>query len=68
MEIDEEEDSSEDDDEDEDEEPGKTPTKKHASGKQEDLSELANSMAALKFIPPSVRFGRGRGKAGFSKQ
>jgi hypothetical protein len=34
----------------------------------EDMSDLTNSMSALRFVPQSVRFGRGRGKVGFSKR
>lgn len=36
---------------------------------QEDMEidALTGAMSALRFVPPSVRFGRGRGKAGFSK-
>jgi hypothetical protein len=34
----------------------------------EDMSDLTNSMSALRFVPPSIRFGRGRGKAGFSQR
>lgn len=33
-----------------------------------DMDELAGAMSALQFVPPSVRFGRGGGKAGFSKR
>lgn len=34
-----------------------------------DMEGLAGAMSALKFVPPSVRFGRGRGggRGGFSK-
>jgi hypothetical protein len=34
-----------------------------------DMDGLAGAMSALKFVPPSVRFGRGRGRArgGFSR-
>ena len=31
-----------------------------------EMDELAGAMSSLKFVPPSVRFGRGRGR-GFSK-
>ncbi|KAH0564782.1 hypothetical protein GP486_001827 [Trichoglossum hirsutum] len=34
----------------------------------EDMLDLAKSMSALRFVPPSVRFGRGRGKVGFSQR
>jgi hypothetical protein len=32
-----------------------------------EMDELAGAMSALRFIPPSVRFGRG-GRAGFSRR
>lgn len=32
--------------------------------KEDDLTKLANSMFALELIPPSVSFGRGRGRKG----
>jgi hypothetical protein len=34
----------------------------------EGMSDLTSSMSALRFVPPSIRFGRGRGKVGFSKR
>ena len=34
--------------------------------KEDEVAKLASSMSALKLIPPSVRFGRGRGRRGFS--
>ena len=36
---------------------------------EDDMEGLVGSMSALKFVPPSVRFGRGRGKGrgGFSR-
>ena len=35
----------------------------------DDIERLTGAMSALKFVPPSVRFGRGRGggRGGFSK-
>jgi hypothetical protein len=30
-----------------------------------EMSNLTDSMSALRFIPPSIRFGRGRGRGGF---
>jgi hypothetical protein len=33
-----------------------------------DMAELTGAMSALQFVPPSVRFGRGGGRAGFSKR
>ncbi|KAK3169335.1 hypothetical protein OEA41_008718 [Lepraria neglecta] len=32
-----------------------------------DVDELASTMSALKFVPPSVRFGRGGRRGGFSR-
>ncbi len=32
--------------------------------KEDEVTKLANSMSALKMIPPSVTFGRGRGRKG----
>jgi len=32
-----------------------------------DMDELAGAMLSLQFVPASIRFGRGKGKAGFSK-
>ncbi|KAK3333535.1 hypothetical protein B0T19DRAFT_128586 [Cercophora scortea] len=32
-----------------------------------DMDGLTGAMSALQFVPPSIRFGRGRKKAGFSK-
>ncbi|KAI1812035.1 hypothetical protein GGS20DRAFT_559732 [Poronia punctata] len=32
-----------------------------------DMDGLTGAMSALQFVPPSVRFGRGRGRAGFAK-
>ena len=34
---------------------------------EEVMDDLVGGMSALKFIPPSVRFGRGRGRGGFSR-
>lgn len=33
-----------------------------------DMDDLAGAMSALQFVPTSVRFGRGGGRAGFSKR
>ncbi|KAI1633211.1 zinc finger protein [Biscogniauxia mediterranea] len=33
-----------------------------------EMEHLAGAMSALQFVPPSIKFGRGRGKAGFAKQ
>lgn len=35
--------------------------------KDRDMDDLSGAMSSLKFIPTSVRFGRGRGRGGFSK-
>lgn len=32
-----------------------------------DMDGLTGAMSALKFVPPSVRFGRGGGRGGFSR-
>ena len=32
------------------------------------MDDLASSMSALQFVPPSIRFGRGGRKAGFAKR
>lgn len=32
-----------------------------------EIEGLVGAMSSLKFVPPSVRFGRGRGKGGFSR-
>jgi hypothetical protein len=32
-----------------------------------EIDSLTGAMSALKFVPASVRFGRGRGRSGFSK-
>lgn len=33
-----------------------------------DMDDLAGAMSALNFVPPSVRFGRGGGRTGFSRR
>lgn len=33
-----------------------------------EMADLTNAMSALQFVPTSIRFGRGRGKAGFAKK
>lgn len=33
---------------------------------EDPLEGITNSMSALKFVPPSIRFGRGRGKQGLA--
>ncbi|KAI1505564.1 zinc finger protein [Biscogniauxia marginata] len=33
-----------------------------------EMEDLAGAMSALQFVPSSIKFGRGRGKAGFAKQ
>jgi hypothetical protein len=32
-----------------------------------EMDDLSGAMSALKFVPASVRFGRGKGKGGFSR-
>ncbi|KAF2816092.1 uncharacterized protein BDZ99DRAFT_458004 [Mytilinidion resinicola] len=70
------EDGSSEEDEDEDEEEmkeGVPESKANETGKSKakvaaDLDSITSSMSALKFVPKSVRFGRGRGRgrAGFA--
>ena len=35
--------------------------------KGDDLEIITSSMSALKFVPPSIRFGRGGKRGGFSR-
>ena len=35
---------------------------------QDDIADLTNTMSALKFVPPSVRFGRGGRRGGLSRR
>ncbi|KAI3337172.1 hypothetical protein HD806DRAFT_528748 [Xylariaceae sp. AK1471] len=46
------------------------PSEEDAPAKSPDveMDDLAGAMSALQFIPTSVKFGRGRGKAGFAKR
>lgn len=46
-----------------------SPTIPPCSQQDIDMDGLASAMSALKFVPPSVRFGRGRGngRVGFSR-
>lgn len=48
---------------------GKPAAARTDAGSEGSVDDLVSGMSALKFIPPSVRFGRGRGKGrgGFSK-
>ena len=39
----------------------------HSPSLDADVDELASTMSALKFVPPSVRFGRGGRRGGFSR-
>jgi hypothetical protein len=32
-----------------------------------EMDDLSGAMSALKFVPTSIRFGRGKGKSGFSR-
>lgn len=32
-----------------------------------EMDDLSGAMSALKFVPASIRFGRGKGKGGFSR-
>ncbi|CAG8975145.1 hypothetical protein HYALB_00004444 [Hymenoscyphus albidus] len=42
-------------------------TEKSSTQKDLDMNGLTNAMSSLKFIPTSVKFGRGRGRGGFSR-
>jgi len=44
-------------------------TQNHETSLEADVDQLAGAMSALKFVPSSIRFGRGRGKGrgGFSR-
>jgi len=33
-----------------------------------EVESITTAMSALKFVPPSIRFGRGGGRAGFAKK
>ncbi|KAI0128794.1 hypothetical protein BJ170DRAFT_579519 [Xylariales sp. AK1849] len=33
-----------------------------------DMADLASAMSALQFVPTSIKFGRGKGKAGFARR
>ena len=35
---------------------------------QDDVADLTNTMSALKFVPPSIRFGRGGRRGGLSRR
>ena len=63
-------DDDEDDDSDESEDEADPPSKPttQRGGKDKGIEDLTKSMSALKFVPHSVRFGRGRGRAGFARQ
>jgi hypothetical protein len=61
-----------DDDDDEDDIPAKDKGDRNKKGAERDGDEmngLTDALSALKFVPPSIRFGRGRGKGrgGFSR-
>jgi hypothetical protein len=45
----------------------KDPSTQATNQKDTDMDDIADSMAALKFVPPSVKFGRGRGRGGFAR-
>ena len=38
-----------------------------ALAKEVDMDDITSGMSALKFVPPSVRFGRGGRRGGFSR-
>ena len=37
------------------------------TSQEPDIDELTSTMSALKFVPPSVRFGRGGRRGGLSR-
>ena len=39
----------------------------HSPSLDTDVDELASTMSALKFVPPSIRFGRGGRRGGLSR-
>jgi hypothetical protein len=47
----------------------KQPHKPQDAGDQPDteMEDLAGALSALRFVPPSIRFGRGRGRTGFAR-
>ncbi|KAI1854790.1 hypothetical protein JX265_002429 [Neoarthrinium moseri] len=49
----------------EEEAPHDTPGNKESVDTE--MADLASAMSSLQFVPTSVRFGRGRGRAGFSR-
>ena len=44
-----------------------TGTLAHSPSLDADVNELASTMSALKFVPPSIRFGRGGRRGGLSR-
>lgn len=46
---------------------GSNGTPSHSPSLDAEVDELALGMSALKFVPPSVRFGRGGRRGGFSR-
>jgi len=51
-----------------DQQSGNLTSARHPPGTDAHMDNLAGAMSALNFVPPSVRFGRGRGKGqGFSR-
>ncbi|WYZ40164.1 hypothetical protein EsH8_IV_000505 [Colletotrichum jinshuiense] len=44
------------------------PTHQATERPDTDMEDLAGAMSALQFVPNSVRFGRGGGRAGFAKR
>ncbi|KAI0540810.1 hypothetical protein GGR58DRAFT_88469 [Xylaria digitata] len=45
--------------------PGKAPP---VEAPDVEMDDLAGAMSSLQFVPTSIKFGRGRGKAGFAKE
>ena len=46
---------------------GKNRSETAFNGKEPDIDELTSTMSALKFVPSSVRFGRGGRRGGLSR-
>ena len=46
----------------------KAEPKEENDQKDTEMAELTGAMSALQFVPNSVRFGRGGGRAGFAKK
>lgn len=45
-----------------------SPAVSQAESVMVDFDQLASSMSALRFVPSSIRFGRGRGRGGLARR